>query len=153
MATGDKNSWVDKFLNYLAKPKKEILRDELMIIASKILDALKLVENAGDALKLVENTLTSLQSIECGLDAQNNVNEFCKINSNLIKQWNDKLEEYKSTGNTIFTRGGGGFTATSERVMINGKQNRIVYKKNGKGIGYVKMNGEFVKMKKTSHTK
>ncbi len=57
------------------------------------------------------------------------------------------LNQQNSTHtNHRLNHGGGGFTATSERVMINGKQNRIVYKKNGKGVGYVKMNGEFVKM-------
>jgi hypothetical protein len=66
--------------------------------------------------------------------------------NNAIGILNELNIKYPTESRNPLNRGGGGFTATSERVMINGKQNRIVYKKNGKGVGYVKMNGEFVKM-------
>ena len=143
---------IGKYLSKATKSEQELkeeLKEELLIIGRKIVDVLNPGEHEKYKRDFIESNLGNMKPI----DTTDKVAELLN-NSDLIKQWNDKLEQFKSiVPKNSLNHGGGGFTATSERVMINGKQNRIVYKKNGKGVGYVKMNGEFVKMKKKLHTK
>jgi hypothetical protein len=59
-----------------------------------------------------------------------------------------KLEQMREQMRQQMREGGGDYLPTASRIKLNGgTQNRIVYKKNGKGEGYIKMRGEFIKLK------
>jgi hypothetical protein len=133
-----KQFFIDKQLKY--DETNSDVTDKYIIYSQK-----STMNEKFNQLRNIENEKFFVQSRE-----ENNIinNEL----SELINRWNilipNATQFLKNNSNNSLNHSatGGGFTATSERVIINGKQNRIVYKKNGKGVGYVKMNGEFVKM-------